>query len=520
MFRSSWWTWLFKVGLCLGLAWWSAQDATDSSVKGDATQNLKITHNLYFHGKFSLGGDKSDLKPTNFREPLPPLVTALYLKVVLPDANADDFENWHHGSATRLIKQVNGIWTFLGMLAFLEVALTLIRSRWLAWLAFVAVYALFFGADGVTNTLYTELPAASMMLLTTWSLLAATRAPGSNMKSWLSGISLGALVLTKAVFLFATPALLLILLWTGYSRQNPTGRVQTVPGEPVVFRWRHAIVMLAGATIVVAPWMIRNKLALDTFEVSSGRGGYVLLERAYMDEMTEDEFRLGFATYGPYLFRQLVRGTSLEITNQDVMKGGRVQRLNYGRSDFQEEDRRSIALRRPDLSLSFYTRPAALYQIRLDAHRQDGTMHPELAADRDLKAEAMAIITRQPLAHLKVASLIIWAEFWAFSTQPHRSLKVLPIPEQYEITVINLITGVCLLGGFAYAWIGRNLRWAILAGLPGTLLILHGLLTQGLPRLNAPLVPFMLLSFFATLTSVIARFTAKRTKMKPIVGGQ
>lgn len=69
-----------------------------------------------------------------------------------------------------------------------------------------------------------------------------------------AGLALGASALAKTTVL---PAgfLLLVLLWrSGVSR-------------------RHALGFIAGATLVIAPWMVRNRLELGRFQIASGNAG-------------------------------------------------------------------------------------------------------------------------------------------------------------------------------------------------------------------------------------------------------
>lgn len=487
--------WIGKLALCLWLAWASLGKIDESSIKGDATQNLKITHNLLVHGEFALTKAGEHWMSTNFREPVPPAVTALYIRLALPGVLHSDLASWHQGDNAKNIKKVNAFWVFWGLLATLELALKVLRRRMLALATLAVSYWLFFGTSGVVNTLYTELPAATLMLMATWSFASAIESrQWSKTRAIVSGALMGALCLTKTVFLVGIPVFLMLIAWS-----RPRPEEATVSSNRISQAAALAVLALLSFGAVISPWMIRNKLQLDTFEISSGRTGYVTLYRAYMDLMTDEEYRLGFSLYGPGLYRQLVKGTSLELLPQDRKRGGRVQRLNYGAIDFRDEDRSSVFTRRPDLSLTFYTLPAAEYQVLLQQMRVEGVSRPELAADKVLKAKAMDIFKKHPIKHLKVGILVFWSEFWIFTE--HSLEDVWPITAwgHTGLTLLNAMAGICLLAGFLIAIVRRDRRWAFVTGLPVTLMLLHGLLTQGLPRLNVPVIPYMVLAFFAAL---------------------
>jgi len=97
----------------------------------------------------------------------------------------------------------------------------------------------------------------SLVACTLSALFAATtRALRPSAKpAWglAAGIALGASALAKTTVLPAG-ALLLILLWRNASR-------------------RQALAFVAGATILVGPWMVHNRLELGRFEIANGNAG-------------------------------------------------------------------------------------------------------------------------------------------------------------------------------------------------------------------------------------------------------
>ncbi len=491
--RQAWWVACLIV-LFLALTAWSAQRINGDSIKGDATQNLRIAFHLFHSGQFAMtpsavGGG---LAPTNFREPVPPMFTAAYLRLVLPTDQAHDFRSWHHGEHTRLIKLGNLFWVFTGLLGFHLLAELMLRRRIWASLATAMAYVFFFHNMHAINSLYTELPASTLMI---WS--CAMLVLGLRRQDWrwfaAAGLFLGALTLTKSVFQTAAPAAVLVVLaaWVWRSPHSGAWRVAVQ---------RMALPLFMAFAVVITPWIVRNKLLLDTAEVSSGRSGYVMYKRALMDHMNADEFRLAFQLYGPPLFKQWVEGTSWAMNYpEDAMRGGRLQRLNPYSSDFQDEDKRSIREGRPENSLTFYRQSAAVYrQIKNDLTK-DHHPQPELEADRMMRHAALSAMLSSPLEHAKVSALIFWRGFWWAPSDLPSPIPGVPQIHGKLTQWVNLMAGVSLFLVFAVAAIRRNPVWLGVAGLPFFMIMAHALLTHGLPRFNVPAIPFTMLAGVACL---------------------
>lgn len=490
--RRVWWACLIAVFLALTA--WSAQRINGDSIKGDATQNLRIAFHLFHSGRFDMGGILANgpAAPTNFREPVPPAFTAAYLRLVLPTDQVHDFRSWHHGPDTRLVKLGNLFWVFTGLLGFHLLAERVLRSRAWATLATGMAYLFFFHNVHAINSLYTELPAGTLMI---WSSLMLVLGLQRNDWRWFAaaGLFMGALTLTKSVFLTAAPAAVLVML-AAWVWRAPR------PGAWRVALQRMALPLLMAFAVVVTPWIVRNKMLLDTAEVSSGRSGYVMYKRALMDHMNADEFRLAFQLYGPPLFKQWVQGTSWAMNYpEDAMRGGRLQRLNPYRSDFQDEDNRAIHEGRPENSLTFYRESAAVYQKIKKALTDNHHPRPELEADRIMRHDALSAMLSSPLQHAKVSVLIFWRGFWWAPSDLPSPVPGMPQVNGKLTQWVNLVAGVSLFLVFAVAAVRRNPVWLGVAGLPVLMIVAHTLLTHGLPRFNVPAIPFMLLAGVACL---------------------
>ena len=494
--RRGWW---LGAVLCLLLAAWCAPLVTGDSIKGDATQNLRIAYNLFHHGNFAMGapGTPGALDaPTSFREPVPPAFVSTYLRLVLPP-DATDFEAWHYGKYTRLIKLGNLAWVFAGLLGFWALSVRLLRRpAWIA-LAVALAYTYFFHNPNTVNSLYTELHAG-VLLVWACTLLLLTLDSRRVAHALLAGAVMGLLCLTKSVFQGAVP-LVVVALFALCVRPDDGAR-------PRLASLRLAGMALLAFALVVTPWIVRNKIQMDSTEVSAGRSGYVMFKRSLMDQMNPVEFRLGFDLYGPDAYRQWVQGSDLGLVlPDDGLKGGRIQRMNPYRSDFQEEDNRSIGLGRPDLSLTFYRKPAALYQQARQLLADAQVPHAELVADKILQRQALRTMLSDPLRHARVGLLLFWRGFW----WAPRHIPG-PVPGAPDLFMgfnqwVNLLAGLALFGVAGVALLKRHGAWLAVSLLPVTMVLMHTLLTHGLPRFSVPAIPLMLLCLVGALRSVATR---------------
>jgi hypothetical protein len=84
---------------------------SDAPIIDDAAQNLRMAYNFATHGVLS--SDADDLSPTDYREPLPPIVLGIYLKVLKLLRGPISFGSLVEGPGARLAKLSNVIWGIL-----------------------------------------------------------------------------------------------------------------------------------------------------------------------------------------------------------------------------------------------------------------------------------------------------------------------------------------------------------------------------------------------------------------------
>ena len=490
--------WLAIFALCALLTAWCAPNIDGSSIKGDATENLKLSFNLFHHGAFSLDSRLPESRPTNFREPLPPVVTAAYLKLVMPGGERN-FDEWHFGRYTRLIKMVNLVWVFAGLCCVALLAWRLTGRKVAVLLALGLCFLFYFDNAAVINSMYTELPTAVVMMIS--ALLMQTAVASRRVvHAVVAGVALGLLTLTKSAFLVGAPAaLVLVGLWLGWKQRAV---------QPLI---RTTLPALLAFAAVVTPWMIRNQMALGTSEVSSGRAGYVMYKRALMDRMPDETFKLAFYVWGPTLYRDAVQGTSLAPVPGDRERGGRVQWLNpMPNTSFHLEDNRAIAMGRPDLSFTYYRKAAATFQkakaMLVEAHHPQ----PDLAADKALQRAAKELMLADPAAHMKLSLAIFWRSFWWAPNNLRDPIPGLPDIGRRPVEIVNLLAGTALFAAFIAALFMRKADDLVMWSLPVIMMGLHAMLTQGLPRFTIPAIPFMLLALAVLAHRVIARWLQGR----------
>lgn len=110
-------------------------------------------------------------------------------------------------------------------------------------------------------------PLAATLL--SGAVAAILWADGERLRWFVPGLLLGALALTRPEYLAISLPIAVVILarhgWDGWRE----GLVQ-------------ALILLAGLTVVVAPWTVRNAVALDRFVPISTGGGQVLFAGSYM----------------------------------------------------------------------------------------------------------------------------------------------------------------------------------------------------------------------------------------------
>ena len=405
------------LAVAFGLRAWSATHPVVDPGP-DSTAYRAIAAYLFESGRY---GTPAQTSPSDWSPGLPLLVAALYTVIGAADE-----------TAARLMIAVLGtvmvLFTFLIGRRVAGVAVGLIAA------ALVATYPTYIENNG---QLLSE-PLAAFLL--TGGLLAVLwAAERRSLVAWvLPGLFFGALTLTRPEYQAITFAFAALVLWRAW---RDAGLLRGVAAAAVV---------VIAAALVVAPWMVRNRLVLDKWVPVSTGGGKALF----------------VATYLPGLGRQVPVKRELMRRYLGAKDPIRTDEL---RAQPMQPLLNRVAERYPDLP-----RDEALGRIGRENLRR--------------------YVTEQPVAYARMSALKFW-NVWERGSSPymrgagwvayHRGL---------------LLAG---LAGFLVLAATSRTRWqALLLACPLAAISVLGTILLAVPRRQVPLMP--LICIFAAVLLVWA----------------
>lgn len=495
--------WMVPMLVCLALTWKAADRISSDPIVGDGVQNLSIALNVFKHGVFSLDNSPHP-RPTNFREPLDPLLVALHLKLAVPDAVHRPLADFRSGELTRTVKLSNLLWVFGGLMAVWALTLRLGGHNLWGAIATALSFQIFFHGGTYIDTLYTELSTATLMLWATYGLLRAVQ---QQSLTWFfgSGVLMGLLALGKASFAYigavAVPLLMMALL---IARRPDRFSVSKV----VVW----GLVMGLAFVLTLTPWLARNYAQFDNLRINE-RGGLILWGRAHMNNMSNEEVLGLMYDHSPTLYRRAVSGTRLAETPGDFERGGRWQRINRHLSTFWEADRRAAYEGKPENAISFHYHLAAQYNQRVAQKREQNHPNPDQAVGDEMKGEAMTLLKARPWRHLFMTAPFFWHGFWSFKKV---EVPFVSIATQDAIgELLNLLAGVALFGVFLYGLVQRHAQWVAVTVLPVGLLLFYAFLSHNIPRYSTPAHPMMLLALVLVMRTLWLRWRRRMQRPAP-----
>ncbi|MEZ5705757.1 MAG: hypothetical protein R3E56_11025 [Burkholderiaceae bacterium] len=496
--------WLLPVVACAGLTFHASDQITSTPIVGDGVQNLLIAYNVFRYNTFSIDSETDHPHPSNLREPLPPLVTALYLKTLSNIQTAPPFRQFRAGEQTRFLKLSNLIWVYAGLLGVWMLALRLTRNLFAGAAAALATYLFFFHAPTYIDTLYTELQTATLLVWGSYLWLVAVERR-SLFWHLLAGVVIGLLVLTKASFFYIGATAIACLFVMGLLRPGENRR-----------HWALATAcLIAGFAAAMAPWVARNELQLGNARLSD-RGGLILWGRATLNHMTDEEVLGLLYIKSPSLYQRWVDGTNWGPHGPgDFERGGRWQRLNRGLSSFWASDLRAAYSGRPEDAVSFHARASAEYGRQVRQLQAQGVPYPVQVVDEALKKKAIEMIKAAPGRHLFMTLPFLWHGFWGFQKI---DIPVVSFSTQNMIDeVINLFAGLSLIVAFFAGVLLRRTDWVALTILPFGMMMFYATLTHNIPRYNTPLHPVMLVMLvWGLFVAWRAGFRMRRGSQAPL----
>ena len=310
----------------------------------------------------------------------------------------------------------------------------------------------------------------------------------------ISGVALGLLVLTKAVFQYWLVGVALVCavgLWWDGSRRRAL-----LPA---------CLALLLGAGVVTLPWMMRNALQVEHFGIS-GRSGEVLAIRAEYGRMTWSEVRGAFAFWLP-TNNAAVRETALQWLEPDEFGYRRFDRGNPAGFFRRTKNNTGEVAARAD---------------RLEPGWRQYQGKDQVAYDAVL-ARASADLIREDW--LKQAVLTLAFLERGISIRPHFSYKnrfsgylrpfLAPMTFIYGLAQLCRYLLLPAVGLMAMvAWRRRRFELGFLLLPVLYVLGIHALATHFEPRYAYPVVPLLVLVFAITAQEVWSCFHDKRDRSR------
>jgi len=240
--------------------------------------------------------------------------------------------------------------------------------------------------------------------------------------------------------------------------------------------------------MVVAPWMLRNKLVFDDFAITQ-RGGGVLLTRAFKNQMTDDEYIGAWYVYAP---AELKRITLFKQAFHGDGAATRYARLYRNRPG----DVEAIEAGNVDAATSYFCKSRAFLK---KLAKKDGLD----AKGADLQAEKIAkhMIKNDLAKHLKTTPVFAWRQLWSFgNTNP-----VQPSAGGIFAVIINFACFFALLAMPLIAIIRKQPEWFLFSIFPFGMFWFHALLSHAIPRYSAPLIPTAIIALILLAQALIKR---------------
>jgi hypothetical protein len=438
---------------------WFADNAqkhiTSAAILYDAHQNANIAFNLVHTGAYSYAKKPtSPPHPTMKREPVPILAIAAFLAAHPSFKHPYNIVDLEDGRLTRTVKLVNVFWEFLAALFIFLLCAELFPNPIIAGVGALIALAIsdmtFLSIGDVVDTLLSELPAAVLLLATSWCAVRFVRHE-SNWRAISFGIAMGLLALTKAAFFSVGIAFILLLLLL--DRRKLVRR-----NDAASRQLRAAYALLALAFLAtLSPWLLRNAVSLGRPEMIAGRGEKILGMRMLLTELPP--LGLVYASSPPPLMQKL--GPLLGYTPADLEAGGS---LNIIRT-----------LNRRPLK--------GLFHARMEAEGYAGT------TEQWLRRSMLFSMVKDPLGYLTSVGLFAYRGMWFM--QPSGMAGRLDPLTFYALSALSLFS---LLGVFFGGLIAGNRVLVAAFGLAAGVFVFHAALSHGLPRYNAPSTPLVIIA--------------------------
>ena len=329
-----------------------------------------------------------------YREPAPTLLLAAYISAVQFVQGVVPFEQFVEGPGARLLKWSNLIWASAFSFAIYKAVVLLTASRILAAAATILSNV---ALSHYMNGLMSEYAAAALLAASSYFLLAAIYRERA-VYFVASGVCFGALILTKASYLYTVIVMVAFLVW-------PAALPRAV---------RFKGVLLYGAAIARDDSTVDGEKLHSFWHLSDHRAG----RRGPHDPSPEEPDELGRVSRGVLCLGAGLPASGnaqyLGFKDDDAIPTGALRRLTR-HTTASEADKEAERDGRPQDAVSFY-HAARAERTKFEAElRAQGHRWPSVQADALMKSRAIEIILAHPMKHVIATLPFLWrGGGWSF----------------------------------------------------------------------------------------------------------
>jgi 4-amino-4-deoxy-L-arabinose transferase-like glycosyltransferase len=248
----------------------------------DRSHYLAYAYNTLKHGIYSRDRSENP-SPDLRREPVWPLflviAISLHPSIDLNNYNAKCIAKGEDKCIENItwLKLVNILFLMLSALIAFYIIFQISNNVFLSFISFLMI-SLSGTLGKYAVSFYNEILTALLILIVSYSLHNLVNNTYSKKRTFIFGLLLGILVLTKAIFYYFVfiSGFCLFLYWI-------INRVSL----------RHSLygitILLVAAFIIIVPWKVRNYINFKTFSLAD-RSGIVLLTRSYFNEYVSQDY--------------------------------------------------------------------------------------------------------------------------------------------------------------------------------------------------------------------------------------
>ena len=462
---------LLFVLLSFALLWPEADGGRlDSS---DGNQYERIAFNMLRHGVYHVSprvGEGHDLDPYFKREPGYSLflATVFALSPEFPSLTHQCISDARCEAAAPLRRRVQRL---MSVISAVTVASTFLAAyawtgSWSVSIVAGLFYLMLLPPTDLASTL------AAFLLFVHAVFAAETWREPRVSTGAVSGIALGLLVLTKAVFQYWLVGVALIWatgLWCDVPRRR-----SLVPA---------CVALLVGASAMTLPWMLRNAVQMGHFSIS-GRTGELLAIRAEYGRMSWSEARGAFAYYLP---------TRNDALRQVALRWLEPEGIGYGRFDRGNET-------------GFYrlakgeTGEVAARADLLDPGWRERVTEHGGGRDEVLARASAELIREDWLKHIVLTVAFLERGTYFYVRPSGRGFPIREMQSLAKVLRYLLLPAFGLM--LVVAWRRRSFELGFLL-LPSLYVLgIHAVATHYIPRYSFPIVPLLVLVFSITAREV------------------